>query len=215
MTTWVWYICTSLAWWQKTLTTFLEDLYARYCCIRQMMSTPPKINIRGMGDILQLRLSARLLLIFSLVFYIKFENVSFTFPLNCFGALFAKQEWTEKPRVWEKFTQLVGLSHKQTGRSANTAQEPFPTWEIPCLEHSTVLPETTASSLAMEISRHNMIFQWFKANADFFFFFGKSNTSTWVSGYSSGLSRMWFQAGHRITLKRVSPVFAFSSWVVG
>lgn len=120
MTTWVWYICTSLAWWQKTLTTFLEDLYARYCCIRQMMSTPPKINIRGMGDILQLRLSARLLLIFSLVFYIKFENVSFTFPLNCFGALFAKQEWTEKPRVWEKFTQLVGLSHKQTGRSANT-----------------------------------------------------------------------------------------------
>lgn len=127
------------------------------------------------GDILQLRLSARLLLIFSLVFYIKFENVSFTFPLNCFGALFAKQEWTEKPRVWEKFTQLVGLSHKQTGRSANTAQEPFPTWEIPCLEHSTVLPETTASSLAMEISRHNMIFQWFKANADFFFFFfGKS-----------------------------------------
>jgi hypothetical protein len=51
------------------------------------------------GDILQLRLSARLLLIFSLVFYIKFENVSFTFPLNCFGALFAKQEWTEKPRV--------------------------------------------------------------------------------------------------------------------
>lgn len=171
MTTWVWYICTSLAWWQKTLTTFLEDLYARYCCIRQMMSTPPKINIRGMGDILQLRLSARLLLIFSLVFYIKFENVSFTFPLNCFGALFAKQEWTEKPRVWEKFTQLVGLSHKQTGRSANTAQEPFPTWEIPCLEHSTVLPETTASSLAMEISRHNMIFQWFKANADFFFFF--------------------------------------------
>lgn len=150
MTTWVWYICTSLAWWQKTLTTFLEDLYARYCCIRQMMSTPPKINIRGMGDILQLRLSARLLLIFSLVFYIKFENVSFTFPLNCFGALFAKQEWTEKPRVWEKLTQLVGLSHKQTGRSANTAQEPFPTWEIPCLEHSTVLPETTASSLVIK-----------------------------------------------------------------
>lgn len=154
MTTWVWYICTSLAWWQKTLTTFLEDLYARYCCIRQMMSTPPKINIRGMGDILQLRLSARLLLIFSLVFYIKFENVSFTFPLNCFGALFAKQEWTEKHPVWREVC-AISWPIPQTNRKIckHSPKQPFPTWEIPCLEHSTVLPETTASSLAMEISR--------------------------------------------------------------